>query len=329
MPNTYGYDEASRKLKGLTVEMVEQNIALFNSGSGGTLVLAGLSGEGDFKINKFVKDIMDTAGYRRDPSSTAGITHADYLEGEEVAVKIAGGWAVKVPDAVLMWQGGEATREVKEALVALATQYADYIVRDQINSLITSMANAFPTEATTTSDLSAGNEVIDQLQINTLLNKFGDKEGKIVALIMHSGANTGLKADGISNSNSLDTVGGVIINTGAVTAQGRRIIVTDCPALAYHDGTRNVYKVLALTANAGVASNITETSDIQRVQGKQNLTTIFQANNQWDQAIKGWSWDSTIPYPTDAELATGANWTMLTGVKNTAGLCLITPQVEV
>jgi len=326
--NTIGYDEANRKLTALFKNHIDQKVELWNAATNNALVLKGLSGEGDLELATFLQNISDEAGYWRDLTSTADPDYADYAEGEEVAVKIAGGWAVKVPNAILMWQGGDMPSEVKKAYDGMAEQYAQYVAKTQLNTLITSMAEAFETEATATVDNSAGGAAIDQLQINKLVDLFGDAGNDFQVLIMHSGGKSGLVADGISNSNNLDTVGGVIINTGSVAAQGRLIISTDCPALSYHDGTRDVYKVLLLSSGAGVVTEITETSDLQNIQ-QHNIGSAFLANFQYTQGIKAWSWDKTIVNPTQAETATGANWTLISAsIKNSAGGCLIVPKVS-
>lgn len=322
--NVQSYDDATRLISALAVDAVNQKIDLFNASSGYALVLSGMTSQGDFTLRKFVKDIRSAAHYRRDPASTAARSAVAYQEGEQISVKIAGGFGpVSIPASVLMWvgEGSDPGEEVSEALNAIAEQYADAYLQDQLNSSIAALAGAIGNVPAVTLDNSANNTAIRQLDLNDMYKLFGDKQSEIVTLVVHSGAYNGLLADGIANGNNLDTVGGVVINTGTIGAQGRRIIYTDSPSLAYNDGTRDVYKVLGLTAGASEVSVIKEIASMNRSTDSDNITDLFQANYDFKLALKGYSYVGSA-VPSDAEIATGANYSQVTAsIKNTAGVC--------
>lgn len=327
--NVQSYDDASRLISTLAYDAVNQKIDLFNQNSGNAFMLAGMTSEGDETLRKFVKDIRSAAHYRRDPSSTAARTPVAYAEGEHVSVKLGGGFGpITVPTAVLMWvTSGEAiTSAISEALNAIAEQYADAYLQDQLNSAIAALAGAIENIPALTQDNAASGQVLRQLDLNSMFKLFGDAQGKIVTLCMHSSAYNALIADGMANANALDTVGGVIINEGTVGGQGRKIIFTDSPALAYNDGTRDVFKVLGLVAGAAELSVVSEVTAMNRITTNDNISDVFQANYDFKLGLKGLSWVGSAA-PTDAEIATGSNFSqVVASVKNTAGTCLIVPQ---
>jgi hypothetical protein len=323
------YDDAARLVTELAVDRVNQRIDLFNEKSGYAFMLTGMTSEGDTTLRKFVKSIRTLAHYRRDPNSTSARASVSYAEGEHVSVKVGGGFGpLDVPASALMWVTSKTdpSAEVQEALVNLADQYADAYLQDQLNTAIASLAAAMEGNSAILNDQSAVATKLDQLKINKTIGKFGDRKGNIKLLVMHSSADTELVSDAISNANALDTVGGVTINTGKVASQGRMIIYTDSPALSYHDGTRDVFKVLCLVPGAAEVSVIKQISSFNRSSDKDNIVDTYQANYDFKVGLKGYSWDISAGgvAPSDAALATAVNWPMVTtSYKDTAGTCLI------
>ena len=321
--NTYAYDSY---LRTYITETVTQEINKFNAASGGGILLAGVTPEGAFKINSFVKDIRSSARYRRDPSSTADQAATAYQEGQHVAVKVAGGFSVSIPDSVLMWDGkGEPSAEIGQAIQTMSMQYAEAVVQDQLNTIIAGAGAAIENNSGVTSDVST-TAAVTMLGLNGALKLFGDKANKIVTWVMHSGAYFALTGEALANSNRLYEIGGVMVTS----ALNRIIVVTDAPALAYNDNTNDVYKVLGLVAGGLMVTNPKQIMAMNKETGKQNISTEMRFNYDFSCDILGYSWDTTNggEYPTDAEIATGSNWDKdATSDKNTAGVCLIGNQV--
>lgn len=308
-------------------ETVSQEIAKFNAASGGAIVLAGVTTEGSYKINSFVKDIRSAARYRRDPSSTASQSATAYQEGTHIAVKVAGGFSVSIPDAVLMWAGeGEPSAEIAQAMQEIAIQYAEAVIQDQLNTIVAAAGAAIEANTSVTSDVST-TSAITMLGLNGALKLFGDRGTSIVAWVCHSGAYYALTGEALSNSNNLYEIGGVMITS----ALNRIIVVTDAPALAYENGaTTDVYKVLGLVPGALQVTEPKQITAMNKETGNQNISTEWRANYDFMCQLLGYSWDTTAggEYPTDTEIATGTNWDKIaTSNKNTAGVCLIGAQV--
>lgn len=323
-------------------EQIDQVINLFNQSSNNTMLLSGATTEGSFKLNSFIKDIRD-AQYRRDPSSSASVSSTAYQEGENVHVKVAGGFGpITIPDAVLMWAGeGEPTGDVVQAMNAIAEQYAEAELQDQVNTLINALVTSTENNSDAASDLSTDTGdgetavKISQSALNNTFALFGDKSGMLQSLVMHSNAYHTLIGNALSSTASIYEIGGIAVKEGGVYGQGRPIIVTDAPALTETVTTGGagddyvVDKTLGLVAGAGMVTNPKRISASNKETGSQNIYTEWQANYDFMVGIKGYAWDKTNggEYPTDAEIATGTNWDVVASdVKNTAGVCLVTNQ---
>lgn len=323
------FDEAYKTLRNTLLPQVTD---LFNQKSNGAIVLNGTTPQGDYAIDKFIKNIADAADYDRDPASTGDVTGGTYAEQEYVAVKSGAGFLVHVPASLIQWasSGAEVTPAISKAIKALAEQYVDKRLNRQFNQCIAVAGAAIEANTAMTLDLSADGEIVDQLKLNKARFLYGDRAyEKVVAIVGSSGGYEQLVGDAIANSN-LDTVGGVAINEGTIKTLGVPFIMTDAPALAYNDGTRDVYKFLLLTAGAVGVTNVSEVSTTDTPTGKENIVTNSQVTYDFSTMFKGASWDMVNggPAPTSAEIATGTNWDKVAQFdKDFGGACLITPQV--
>ena len=115
-------------------------------------------------------------------------------------------------------------------------------------------------------------------------------------------------------------------NVLVVDILGKAVVVTDAPAL-YEAGTPNKQKVLSL-ASGGIT--VMDGSDvitnIDTRNGQTRIETTMQADYTFGLGLKGYAWDTASggKSPTDAELATGANWDkVVTDIKHTAGVITI------
>jgi len=138
----------------------------------------------------------------------------------------------------------------------------------------------------------------------------GDMSTEVSAWVMNGTAYHKLVGDAISNSNSLDTIGGVAIAQGVAFAQGRPIIVTDAPSF-YESGTPNKLKVLGLKAGALVVEDNNDLfTNIETSNGNSEINTTWQATYSYTANLMGYSWDVANggKAPADTALFTGTNW---------------------
>ena len=331
--NIQGVEVFDSTMRNLISERIDQDFNKFNAASNGTMLLNGTTTAGDYDIDSFIKNITATAHYRRDITSTGTVTAAAYTEDDIVKVKVAGGFYVEVPDAVLMWAttGTAPDAEISRALSAMAEQYSEKYLQDQFNTSVAALGAAIEANTAMTNDQSGtpGN-TIDQLFLNETRWLMGDRASSLRAWVMHSAAYSALIGDAISNANALDTVGGVAINNGVVQAGGLPIVISDDPALSYNNGSVDVYKILGLQAGASMVTQVKQISTTFRPTGNENIKTEWQANYDFDLGVKGYSWNITNGgrSPDDATIATGTNWDKkVTSDKDTAGVCLIVPVV--
>ena len=149
-------------------------------------------------------------------------------------------------------------------------------------------------------------------RLNALLGKMGDAREQIVALVMHSAVLTDLIGDGIANYK-VDTVAGMMIVTGGSLGMGRAIIACDSSVL-YNELTSTYYTeyfVLGLGAGALTARIIGEDPmEITSVTTTKVKSWTARQDFDIEYAVSGMKWESGTPIinPTNAELATAANW---------------------
>lgn len=115
-------------------------------------------------------------------------------------------------------------------------------------------------------------------------------------------------------------------NVRIIDILGKLVVVTDAPAL-YAAGTPNKLKVLSLTDAAAIVSDGGDViSNIETTNGKDRIETTLQVDYSFGIGLKGYTWDESSggKSPTDAELATGANWDKTaSSIKHTAGVITI------
>ena len=240
----------------------------------------------------------DSAVGSDDPDAV--LTPSNITQGREVAVKLfrANAWAaMDITKSIL---AGDDPME------RIAQLIAGWWVRDQQSILLNSLTGIFATALASTHvhDVSGEAKALDEAVILDGKQKLGDAADSLTALVMHSAKYTALQKKLL-----IDYIGA----EGDIrfpTFLGYRVIVDDsCPAsggnyttylfgpgsVAYGEGTPKVpteYKRDALAGNG---------------MGQETLVTrrefIFHP--------RGLRWTSTSMVgssPTNAELATAANW---------------------
>ena len=301
-----------------TAETLGQQIQKFNQASNGAIVLTSMAFEGDFFQRSFYA-ALHTAQRRVDryaSQSTAAATALSQLQ--ENSVKVAGGFGPIVfePGQMTWIQKNEA-----EAIAVISGQLAEAIVADQLNSGIAAGVAAISNVAGATNDVSA-TAGISYAALNTAHALFGDSSMALVAQVMNGATYHKLIGANLTNTPQLFQAQNVLV----VDILGKAVVVTDAPAL-YEAGTPNKQKVLSL-ASGGIT--VMDGSDvitnIDTRNGQTRIETTMQADYTFGLGLKGYAWDTASggKSPTDAELATGANWDkVVTDIKHTAGVITI------
>lgn len=301
-----------------TAETLGQQIQKFNQASNGAIVLTSMAFEGDFFQRSFYA-ALHTAQRRVDryaAQSSAAATALSQLQ--ENSVKVAGGFGPIVfePGQMTWIQKNEA-----EAIAVISGQLAEAIVADQLNSGIAAGVAAISNVAGATNNVSA-TAGISYAALNTAHALFGDSSMALVAQVMNGATYHKLIGANLTNTPQLFQAQNVLV----VDILGKAVVVTDAPGL-YEAGTPNKQKVLSL-ASGGIT--VMDGSDvitnIDTRNGQTRIETTMQADYTFGLGLKGYAWDTASggKSPTDAELATGANWDkVVTDIKHTAGVITI------
>jgi hypothetical protein len=305
-------------LQDATAETLAQQVEKFNGASNGAIVLTSMDFEGDFFQRSFYS-ALHSAQRRVDryaAQSSAAATALAQLQ--ENAVKVAGGFGpISFEPAQMRWiQTNEA-----EAIAVISGQLAEAIMSDQLNTAIKGLVAAISNNANVTNDVSA-TAGLSYSALNNSHALFGDRSGDLVAQIMNGAAYHGLIGANLTNTPQLFQAQNVTI----VDILGKPVIVTDAADL-YTAGTPNKVKVLSLVSGAATVMDGSEVvTNIETSNGQSRIETTMQADYSFGLGLKGYSWDTANggKSPTDADLATGANWDkIVTSDKHTAGVITI------
>lgn len=303
------------QLQTTTIETLAQMVEKFNAASAGSLVLTTQGFEGDYRFENFFQS-LHAAQRRVDRYATNAAQSATNLEQlQSIGVKVAGGFGpISWEPAQLSW----VQMNPAAALEAISRNLAESIMRDQLNTVIAALVAAIEAQGSATT-FDTGTGPITYNDINAAHAKFGDSSSLIVADIMDGVSYHNLIDNNLTNTPQLFQAAGVTV----VEILGKRVVVTDAPALR-ETGTGADQKVLGLVAGAGIVYDGSQLiTNIETTNGKNRIETTMQADYDFGVALKGYAWDVSTggKSPTDAELATGANWDKVaTSIKHTAGV---------
>lgn len=303
-----------------TIETLGQMVDKFNAESAGAIRLTTAGFDGDFLQESFFAAIH-SAQRRVDRYASQGSASAtDLTQLKHSSVKVAGGFGpIRFEPSQLTWLQKPTTEGIEVA----SRNFAEALLRDQLNTAIAGLVAAISNQAAATNDVTAGtNAVVTFNVINDAHAKFGDRSADIVANVMSGSMYHKLISQNLTNSNRLFTAQGVTI----VDILGKAAIVTDAPALTV-SGTPGADRVLGLTAGAATVFDGGDViSNIDTSNGQTRIETTMQVDYSFGLGLKGYAWDEANggKSPTDAELATGSNWDLVaTDIKNSAGVIAI------
>ena len=300
-----------------TIETLAQMIDKFNAASAGAISLTTEGFDGDFIQESFFKSIHSAQRRVDRYAALASQNPTDLTQDANVGVKVAGGFGpIRYEPAQMTW----LRKPTAEGIEVASRNFAEAMLRDQLNTSIAALVAAISNQADATNDISAGtNAVITYGTINDAHAKFGDRSSDIVADVMTGAMYHKLIGQNLTNSNRLFQAAGVTI----VDILGKVGVVTDAPALA----PLGKDVVLGLTSGAAVVHDAGDViSNIDTSNGNTRIITTMQVDYSFGLRLKGYKWDTANggKSPTDAELATGTNWDKVASdIKQTAGVVAI------
>lgn len=303
-------------------ESLNQMVDRFNQASNGAIRLTAEGFEGDYMFSSFYSRLVGARRRVDRYAANTDVSAVDLTQDKHTTVKVAGGYGpARFEPSQMTW----LEKPTAEAIEVMSGMFAGDLLQDQLNSAIAALVAAIENQGTlTTVDVSATKKV-DYLAVNESHAKFGDHSSNIVAQVMDGVQYHNFIAQNLTNAQSLFQAG----NVRVVDILGRVSIVTDAPALftpaaAPAPAKRRVLSLVQDAANVHDDRNMV--TNIQTTNGKQRIETTLQIDYDFGLGLKGYAWDTTNggPSPTDAELATGANWDMIqTSIKQTAGVSAI------
>lgn len=307
------------ELQSATAETLAQMVEKFNESSAGTILLTAEGFEGDYRHEAFWTSLHSAQRRvdRYSGNTSGGVSATSLAQTKETGVKVAGGFGpVLWEPAQLAW----VQKNPAEAIEVISRNLAEAIMKDQLNSAIAALVGAIEA-GTTNTCFDGGTGPLTYADINSAHALFGDHSGMILANVMDGAQYHALIGQNLTNTAQLFQAQGVTV----VDILGRRIVVTDAPALREAPSTStNDVKVLGLVAGAArVYDGSDLVTNIETSNGKTRIESTFQADYTFGLALKGYAWDTSTggKSPTDVEIATGANWDKVaTSWKHTAGV---------
>lgn len=311
----------NREVQTAAIETLSQMVDKFNAASGGAIVLSTEGFEGDFRFENFFQS-LHAAQRRVDRYATnTSASSTPLAQLQEIGVKVAGAFGPIIWDtAQFNWVQMNPAR----AIEAISRNMAESMMKDMLNTAIAASVAAIENVGgTVVYDTNTG-RAITYRDINQAHAKFGDMSQLIVADIMDGATYHNLIDLNLTNAEELFVAGNVTV----VNILGKRIVVTDAPALRETPSTSaNDIKVLSLVAGGATVYDGSDLiTNIETTNGKQRIETTMQADYAFGIALKGYQWDTATggKSPTDAELATGSNWVRVaTSIKHTAGVLTV------
>lgn len=301
-----------------TIETLGQMVDKFNGASNGAIRLTTEGFNGDFLQESFFAAIHSAQRRVDRYASQASASATDLTQLKQSMVKIAGGFGpIRFEPSQLTW----LNKPTAEGIEVASRNFAEALLRDQLNSAILALRAAISNQAAATNDVS-GSAGVSYGALNSAHAKFGDASGNIIANVMTGAVYHKLIGLNISNAQQLFRQGDVTV----VDMLGKAVIVTDAPGL-YVAGTPNKSYVLGLVAGAATVADAGDLiSNIETSNGQTRIETTMQVDYSFGLGLKGYTWDETNggKSPIDAEIGTGSNWDKVaTDIKATAGVVLV------
>ncbi|WP_444959677.1 major capsid protein [Microbulbifer sp. VVAC002] len=301
-----------------TIETLAVMVQKFNAASNGAIRLTTEGFEGDFLQESFFAAIHGAQRRVNRYGANGSQAPTDLTQLKRSSVKVAGGFGP------ILFEPGQMTwlnKPTAEGVEVASRNFAEALMQDQLFTAIAALVAAIENNTSVVNDVSA-TAGISYTALNSAHAKFGDHSGSIIANVMTGEVMHKLIGQNLSNATRLFEAQ----NVNVVDILGKAVIVTDAPAL-FETGSPNKQKVLGLVDSAAVVHDGGDLiSNIQTSNGKERIETTMQVDYTFGLGLKGYTWDEANggKSPTDADLATGANWDkVMTSDKHTAGVIAV------
>ena len=305
-----------------TIETLDQMIAKFNAASNGAIRLTTQGYTGDFFQESFFAGLASAQRRvdRYGTNSDVAATNLSQLQANRV--KVAGGFGpVLYEPSQMTW----LQKPTAEGVEVISRFMAEAVMQDQLNTAIAALVAAIENQATATYDASALSPVggITQRVLNSSHALFGDHSGSLAAEVMTGSVFHKLVGQNLTNTETLFSASNVTV----VNILNKAVVITDAPALLEDASPNDMEKVLSLAEGAAIVSDGGDMiTNIETTNGKERIETTLQADYSFMLGLKGYAWDTANggKSPTDAELATGSNWDLIsTSIKHSAGVLAV------
>lgn len=301
------------------VEVLAQQIELFNAAAQGTIILRDANHAGDYSDAALWARVAGLVR-RRNAYGTGNVTEKVITQLTDTMVKVAAGTPpVRIDPGMFEWINADP----ELAGTRIGQQLAEDLLQDMLNTGVMCCLAALSGQSAVVLDYSGTGDA-DFPVFNLAAAKFGDRSTDLRCWIMHSKVLFDIYGTAMANAQGLFTYGTVNVVRDPF---GRPFIVSDIPAMI-EAGTPNHYLSLGLTAGAiTIDRNDDFTDNVSTDNGKENITRTYQAEWSYNAGIKGFAWDKTNggKSPTDAALATATNWDKFaTSNKDLAGVLIET-----
>lgn len=298
------------------LELLAQNIALFNSATQGGLILKdNAANQGDYSDAAFYARIAGLVR-RRDAYGNGDVAAVDINQLLATTVKVASGTPpVNIDQHFWQW----IQRSPSEAGVVIGTQLAEDSLVDFVGVAIRALTAALSNVGAEVVYDGTG-AVLGLNPMNSATALFGDRANAIKCWLMHSKPMFDIFGAALTNTAQLFNFGTVNIRSDAF---GRPFVISDSADLVYtSSGTK--YRSLGLVAGAAIVEkNNDYLENMETKNGKESITRTFQAQWTFNLGLKGFGWDKQNGghSPTNAALATGTNWDKVaTSIKDLPGI---------
>ena len=302
-------------------ETLQQATNVMNAASRGAILMTTERMKGDYEYESFFKTVSSLVS-RQDITSNSGATALKLTQDEFIRVKCHRKIGPLSVTRKAFLQAGE---DPELASFILGQQSAQAVAEDMLNTSLLAARVALANQSAVLNDATslADTTCTSKNLINTL-RKFGDKQSRIVAWVMHSTSWFDLGLDGVDNQ--IDSVASDIIRVLDVPGMGRPFIITDSDSLIATADTPDSYYVLGLTAG-GIQAMFTEDQYItsQEQLGNEQIETMLQGEYAFNVGLKGFKWDvgNGGANPDSTAIGTGSNWDKaVTADKDLAGVVL-------
>jgi len=301
---------------------VAEKLDIFNAATGGAIVLESRPAQlaasgGEFtKMNRF-KEISSLVNHMDEANPTGAI---DTLKQEQAAgstvyqAQRIGPVALNSDYAIT----GQATPD--QCVANLATQFAEQqlvTIRDNLLAAGVAAIAAMDTPSADYHILDVARGKVTGAAVtatfsylNTLRAKMGDRLSDIKTWVMPSAVYKDLIGDSLANYK-VDQIAGTHLYREIDALFGGNLVVVDSPSLteALTSSYPTEYFVLGLGKNALRATILHDSPVKQAVTLDTEVDSeMYRSNFYVEYAIAGMKYDQNPANPTNAELATTANW---------------------